>query len=144
MTHIHRSALLPYSAEQLFDLVNDVASYPEYMEGCVAADIMKQSETEMEARLSLRKGALKYSFATRNNLQRPQRIIMELLEGPFENLHGEWFFSSLATHACKVSLDLKFQVSSAAAGKAAEKLFEAMAANLVSSLCQRAQTQLVN
>ena len=145
MTRIARSALLPYSAEQLFELVNDVASYPQYMEGCVNATILSQSETMMEARLELRKGGISQGFATRNRLEKPQKIFMDLLDGPFETLQGEWTFKSLASDACKVSLHLQFQMQQEGlpqnvAQKAAEKLFKSVAGNLVDALCKRANT----
>jgi ribosome-associated toxin RatA of RatAB toxin-antitoxin module len=143
MIRIERSALLPYSAEKLFDLVNDVTRYPHYMDGCVNAIILSQSETSMEARLELRKGGINQSFATRNQLERPHRIVMELLEGPFDTLHGEWSFKTLARDACKVNLLLQFQAQQdslhqTVAHKAAGKLFESVAGNLVEALCKRA------
>ena len=112
MTHIERSALLPYPADKLFDLVNDVLAYPQYMDGCVGATILMQDESTMEAALELRKGGITQRFTTRNKLHKPQKIVMELLEGPFDSLQGEWTFKALATDACKVSLDLHFQVKS--------------------------------
>ncbi len=143
MTRIERSALLPYSAEKLFDLVNDVKAYPQYMEGCVNAIILSQSETMMEARLELRKNGISHSFATRNRLEKPQKIFMELLDGPFDALQGEWAFKTLASDACKVSLYLQFQMQQnslqqSVAQKAAGKLFENVAGNLVDALCKRA------
>jgi len=145
MAHIERSALLPYSVDKLFDLVNDVEAYPQYMDGCVNATVLSQSETTMEARLELRKGGISQSFATRNRLEKPQKIFMELLDGPFETLRGEWTFKALASDACKVSLHLQFQTQKTtlhqgAANKAAEKLFESVAGNLVDALCKRANS----
>jgi ribosome-associated toxin RatA of RatAB toxin-antitoxin module len=143
MPRIERSALLPYSAERLFDLVNDINAYPQYMEGCVGATILSFNQTVMEARLDLRKGGVSHSFATRNRLEKPERIVMELLDGSFDQLNGEWLFRSLASDACKVSLHLQFQVRSdslhqGVAGKAAGKLFEGVANNLVDAICKRA------
>jgi ribosome-associated toxin RatA of RatAB toxin-antitoxin module len=139
MTHIQRSALLPYSCDQIFELVNDVASYPEYMDGCVKATILSQDQQSMSARLQLKKGGLQQEFATRNRFERPERITLELLEGPFESLRGEWQFTSLASNACKVSLDLRFKMQNSLTQKAAEKMFEGVTGNLVNALCQRAK-----
>lgn len=145
MNRIERSALLPYSAEKLFDLVNDVSSYPQYMDGCVNAIVLSHSETMMEAQLELRKGGISQRFATRNQLQKPHKIVMELLEGPFDTLHGEWTFKMLAQDACKVSLYLQFKTQQnslhqSVAHKAAGKLFEGVAGNLVDALCKRANS----
>ena len=138
MTSIERSALVRYPAAAMFDLVNDVAVYPQYLEGCVGAEIISQSDTEMIARLSLRKGGVGQVFTTRNRLNRPRSIAMELEEGPFSHLRGEWQFRALSERACKVSLQLEFEFKSAALSVAASRLFAQVANNLVDSLCRRA------
>jgi ribosome-associated toxin RatA of RatAB toxin-antitoxin module len=83
VTHIQQNALLPYSAQAMFELVNDIASYPEFMDGCLGAEVLSQSETEVLARLDLGKAGLKYSFTTKNLLTPPDTMLMELVDGPF-------------------------------------------------------------
>ena len=138
ITRLAKTALLPYAAEQLFDLVNDIAAYPQYMDGCVGATILLADADIVEARLQLSRAGITQSFATRNRLLRPQTIDMELLEGPFTSLSGRWQFNALAPEACKVSLDLQFELDGKLASLAAGKLFEGVASNLVDSLCRRA------
>ena len=138
ITRLAKTALLPYPAEQLFDLVNDIAAYPQYMDGCVGATIMHAEADIIEARLKLSRAGITQSFATRNRLLRPQTIDMALLEGPFTSLSGRWHFNALAPEACKVSLDLQFELDGKLANLAAGKLFEGVASNLVDSLCRRA------
>jgi ribosome-associated toxin RatA of RatAB toxin-antitoxin module len=135
---VQRSALVMHSDQSMFDLVNDVASYPQFMEGCQAAEIFEQSEHQMVARLDLKKSGVKTSFMTRNTLQAPSTIEMSLEDGPFKSLKGVWRFKSLTPQACKVSLELEFEFNSMAVGLAASKLFSAMANDLVDSLCRRA------
>jgi len=139
MIRIHRSALLPYSAERLFDLVNDIAAYPDYLEGCTGAMILENSGQSITARLHLKKAGISQSFATRNQLTRPEKITLQLVEGPFEQLQGEWRFATLSEDACKVSLDLTFHLQNTVAHKAAGKLIESVAGNLVNAVCQRAK-----
>jgi len=119
-------------------LVNDIAAYPEFLDGCVGADILAQDEDSITARLQLKKGGISQSFATRNQLQRPHRIQLQLVEGPFDQWQGEWRFAALASDACKVSLDLSFSLQHALTQKATEKLLEGVASNLVNAICQRA------
>ncbi len=142
VTRIAKTALLPYAAEQLFDLVNDIAAYPQYMEGCVAATVLSATPEQVEARLELSRGGITQSFATRNRLQRPEVIEMALLEGPFTALSGRWQFLVLGEEACKVSLDLRFELDGKLASIAAGRLFESVASNLVDALCRRAHTVL--
>lgn len=81
-TRIQRSALLPYPAQALFDLVNDVAGYPQFLPWCRASEVLEVSETHMLASLEVAKGSIGQRFVTRNVLQPGQRIEMNLQEGP--------------------------------------------------------------
>jgi ribosome-associated toxin RatA of RatAB toxin-antitoxin module len=138
VTAIHRSALLPHSARQIYELVNDVEAYPQYMDGCVGARVLCSDVSRMEARLDLARGGIAQSFTTRNELQPYERITLALAEGPFEQFGGAWRFHALADDACKVSLDLEFSVRSGLLGVAAARLFDRVANNLVDAIVRRA------
>ena len=138
MNRVQRTALVMHSDQAMFDLVNDVASYPQFMQGCQTAEVFEHTEQQMVARLDLKKGGVKTSFMTRNRLQAPSEIEMNLEDGPFKSLKGVWRFKSLTPQACKVSLDLEFEFNNMAVGLAASKLFSSMANDLVDSLCRRA------
>ena len=139
MTTINRSALLPYQARQLFELVNDVEAYPKYMDGCVGARILRREEALMEARLDLAKGGIAQSFSTRNRMIDAKQITLELLDGPFEYFEGLWEFRALGDSACKMSLNLDFNVNSTVLGAAASRLFEKVTNNLVDAVSKRAR-----
>lgn len=135
---IQRSALLMYSARELYELVNDVESYPLFMEGCSSAEILQRGADFMVARLELGRGGLRYAFTTRNTLQEPETITMSLVDGPFRALSGEWAFTPLAERACKVSLSLEFEFKSVVAGLATAGLFNKVANNLLDAVVERA------
>lgn len=144
LTTIKRSALVTFSAQQMFDLVNDVASYPEYMDNCVGTEVLEKSqdaqgEGTMIARLDLKKGGISYSFTTCNTLVPPDSISMNLQQGPFKRLSGGWSFKALTDSACKVMLDLEFEFNSMSVGIASSGLFTSVANNLVDALAKRAQ-----
>ena len=138
MNQVQRSALVMYSDQAMFNLVNDVANYPQFMDGCQSAEVFEHSDVTMVARLDLKKAGVKTSFMTRNSLNAPSTIEMSLEDGPFKTLRGVWRFKALTPEACKVSLDLEFEFNSMAMGMAASKIFSNMANNLVDSLCRRA------
>ena len=138
LTTIQRSALVPYSAEQMYSLVNDVESYPEFMADCQGAEILERGEDFMVARLDLRKTGVRYSFITRNTLRPFSEIAMELHSGPFRRLQGGWQFKALSPGACKVSLHLEFEINSGLLSAAANHLFSGVANNLVAALTARA------
>ena len=139
MAHIHRTALLPYSDAQMYALVNDVAAYPKYMDGCVETLIHAQSDTAMEATLKLEKRGIKMQFTTLNQLDAPKTIVMALKDGPFDQFEGRWFFQYLRDDACKVVLDLQFSMSNKMMAVAAKKLFDGVANNMVDAMVQRAK-----
>ena len=140
MSHtVNRSALVNYSAQQMFDLVNDIEAYPQYMDGCVGAEILKRDGDWLEARLDLSKAGVTQSFVTRNHLQSPVLMSMTLVDGPFKSLHGFWRFTPLGESACKVSFDLEFEMKSKLLGMAVGKLFESVASKQVDALCSRAK-----
>jgi ribosome-associated toxin RatA of RatAB toxin-antitoxin module len=139
LTEIHRSALMLYPAQSMFELVNDIESYPHFMEGCVGAEVLTRTDEFVEARLHLAKVGIRQSFTTRNRLFSPVAIEMELLEGPFERFEGRWSFEALRDDACKVSLRLSFSLSNSLANRAARQLFESVANGLVDAVCRRAR-----
>lgn len=138
-THIQRSALLPYPARALYDLVNDVASYPEFLPWCSASEVIEVSETHMRASLAVAKGGLSQRFVTRNVLVPGQSIELNLEDGPFTQLHGHWVFKSLGDKACKISLDLTFDYAGPLVRATLGPLFNQAANTLVDAFCQRAR-----
>lgn len=142
ITQIDRSALVSHAAASMFDLVNDIAAYPLYMEGCTGATVISRSDEEIVARLDLARAGIRHSFTTRNRLTRPSRIDMTLVEGPFRHFAGGWHFLALAENACKVSLHLEFQLNNRLIGRAWGALFASVANNLVSALTRRADDVL--
>lgn len=110
MSHIQRSALVSFSARQMFDLVNDVEAYPRRFDWCDGAEVLERDDDYLIARLDVGLGAFKASFTTKNTLKAPSRIGMSLVEGPFKNLSGGWVFHALGENGCKVSLVLDFEM----------------------------------
>lgn len=138
-TRIHRSALLPYPAQALYDLVNDVGRYPDFLPWCNSTEVLEVSETQMRARLEVAKGGLSQRFLTRNSLLPGESIEMHLEEGPFTQLHGIWTFKALGDKACKISLDLTFDYAGALVKATLGPLFNQAANTLVDAFCERAK-----
>jgi ribosome-associated toxin RatA of RatAB toxin-antitoxin module len=136
---VKRSALVAFSAQQMFDLVNDIEAYPQYMDGCSGARILKREGDWLEAELELSKAGITQRFITRNHLQAPTRMSMALLDGPFKRLEGCWLFTPLSDAACKVSFELEFELQNRLLGMAMGKMFEHAASKQVECLCARAR-----
>jgi ribosome-associated toxin RatA of RatAB toxin-antitoxin module len=139
MTTINRSALVPYTPEQMFALVDDVLGYPDFLPWCKSAQVISRDEDEVVASLELAKGNVKKSFTTRNRLQAGKMIEMRLVDGPFKHLQGFWRFDSLKENACKVSLDLEYEFSSKIVAMAVGPVFNQVANTLVDAFIERAR-----
>lgn len=138
-TRIQRSALLPYPASVLYDLVNDVASYPQFLPWCSKAEVLTEDDQRMRASLTVAKGGLTQTFITSNDLYPGQSIVMNLEDGPFSQLHGVWEFKALNEKACKISLDLTFDYAGSLVKATLGPLFNQAANTMVDAFCQRAK-----
>jgi len=135
---VSKSALLPYKAEQLFELINDIEAYPNFLDGCVSAEILKQDQDLMEARLDLSKKGVSQSFVTRNLLSAPTSIKMELLEGPFNRLEGEWTITPLGEEGCKLLLEMDFESKKGFLMQMIAKFFGEISNRLVDAISEEA------
>ena len=139
MSVIERSALVNFSAKQMYSLVNDIESYPEYMASCSTAEILQRGDNWLEARLELNKSGVKQSFVTRNTLDEPHSMTMQLVDGPFKKFNGKWEFQELSANACKVSFTLDYVFSNPLMGMMMNSTFEEVAGEQVRNLCERAK-----
>ncbi|NCN44120.1 MAG: ubiquinone-binding protein [Piscirickettsiaceae bacterium CG_4_9_14_3_um_filter_43_564] len=139
MKKITRSALLPYSDECMFDLVNNVATYPEFLPWCGGSEVISETNDKMVASILIAKAGIKHQFKTENHLERPKKIELHLLEGPFKSLYGLWEFQSINTSACKISLEIEFEINNSFLDAAIGVVFEQIVASLVQSFCNRAK-----
>jgi ribosome-associated toxin RatA of RatAB toxin-antitoxin module len=136
---IHRHALVRYTPEQMFDLVNDVEAYPRRFPWCLGAHVIERDDQHLVARLDLRFAGVTQHFSTRNTLDRPHSIRMHFVDGPFDWLHGVWSFTPLGDAGCKVALDLDFEVSNKLTGFAFGLGFKKLADRMVDDFSAEAK-----
>ncbi|MGH8604965.1 MAG: type II toxin-antitoxin system RatA family toxin [Gammaproteobacteria bacterium] len=139
MPGFRRSAMVPYSAGQMYDLVNDVESYPKFLPWCASVRLLSQDASQLKATILLAKAGIKQSLTTLNRLTPPHRIDMDLVEGPFTRLSGVWQFEPLGESACKISLDMEFEFKGGLLNMAFRNVFAGVADSLVDAFCRRAQ-----
>lgn len=139
MKKITRTTLLNYSARQMYDVVNDVSAYPDFLPWCGGVQILSQSEHDLEASIRIEKLGVRKSFSTHNHMEPGRRIEMRLKDGPFSHLEGEWEFKALNDHACKVVFEIEFEVSHGLMNMALGKLFEQISNTMVDSFITRAK-----
>ena len=138
MPTVKRSSRVPYTQEQMFELVNDVASYPKFLHWCRDARVDLVQGNTVEATLDIGVLGFHQSFRTRNTLQRPERIGIDLVSGPFRRLRGEWRFSPAQPQGTDVSLTLTFEVTKSPFGIVFAKVFEELAMSQMAAFTERA------
>lgn len=139
MTHIARSALVPYSAHEMFVLVADIPGYPKFLPWCGGARILSQDEDLVVASIDVAYKGVHKTFTTRNRLQQDKLLEMSLVEGPFRHLHGNWLFGVVGDNACRVSFDLDFEVSNRLLAVVINPVFTSIANQMVDSFVARAR-----
>jgi len=140
MRKVKRSAIVPYSAREMFVLVDDVEAYPEFLPWCNQAEVHNRTDESVEATLELHKGAVSNKFTTRNSRKEFAAIGLELIGGPFRHLDGGWQFKELGDDGCKVSLELEFEFESRLVDLMFGSFFEDICNSLVDAFTKRAET----
>jgi ribosome-associated toxin RatA of RatAB toxin-antitoxin module len=136
---VQRSARVPYTTEQMFDLVNDVERYPEFLHWCKGAKVNTRQGNVLEATLEIGVLGFQQSFRTRNTLRRPERIGIDLVSGPFRRLRGEWRFAPASNGGgADITLSLLFEVTFSPFGAVFAKVFEELARSQVTAFIDRA------
>ena len=138
MSLVNRSAYVPYSAESVYSLVNDIKNYPYFINGCSSATILEDLDTHMIASIAIKKAGVSFKFTTKNLLEFPSSIEMHLVEGPFKNLTGCWKFDGLSQNACKVNLTIDYEFNNKILGALTSKIFDQIANTLIDDICARA------
>lgn len=138
MPTVSKNALVSHSAADMYRLVDDVESYPQFLPWCGGARVITRNDDEVQAGIDIAYGAVRKSFTTKNRLQKNKMIEVRLVEGPFKHLEGYWRFDSLGENSCKVSLDMQYEFSNKLIGLAVGPVFSQIANTLVDSFCQRA------
>lgn len=138
MHSVERSVLVPHSAAQMFDLVADVEQYPQFMPWCGGTSVSHRDHEGMQASITIALAGIKQTFTTKNIHTYPEKIELELVDGPFSTLKGEWVFQPLAEDACKVVFTLQYEFSSRTLETLVGPIFNRIATSFIDSFTQRA------
>ena len=123
----------------MFQLVNDIDNYHLFVPYCQQSSVIERNQQQVTAKLQVAKSGIAKSFTTRNSLQEDTLIKMELVDGPFSHLSGNWSFTPLSDCACKIELDLNFEFSNKLTTLAFSKIFNKLVQSMVAAFTQRAE-----
>jgi len=138
MPTLHKSLLVPYTAKQMYDLINAIENYPEFLPWCKATEIHSRDLTQLKASIHLSKGPLNHSITTENSMQPHERITMQYIAGPFRSCTSSWTFAPADTQ-CNVVFSMDYEFTSKLAALAIEPIFNPIAATLIDAFYKRAQ-----
>ena len=144
MREVKRSALIAESPDRMYELINDIERYPEFVPWCTAARVESRKEGEVVATLAIKRGPLRAEFTTRNLLESDKRVLMQFVSGPFRVLEGLWTLTPLGDLGCRVELEMRFEFANRVAGTLFAPLFEDTAASLVDAFVKRARETKTN
>ena len=139
MPVIRKSALVPYPAEAMFDLVERVEDYPDFLPWCGGSQVLSRTDSGMTASVSINFKGLRQTFSTQNTHQRPTSIQLRLKDGPFSRLQGAWTFKPLSEDACRIDLDLDYEVGSGIVAVVLNPVFGIIANTMVDAFVQEAE-----
>lgn len=139
MTVVKKSREVPFSCKQMYDLVNDIDKYAEFVPYFTASEVHHRDENEVQATLHITAAGISKSFTTRNSLQPNKMIEMRLVDGPFSHLEGFWRFDS-TENGCCIVFDLEFEFAGRMFSMLLGPVFEQIADTMVDSFCNRANS----
>jgi len=139
MALVEKSVLVSHSARQMFDLVDQVEHYAQFLPWCGGTDVLSRDELLVVATIHIDFHHLKQSFTTENTRQAPNVIQIRLREGPFQQLDGLWRFTVLTAEASKVELQLRYEFSNKLIENLVNPVFSLIAGNLVDAFVERAE-----
>ncbi len=138
MPDIQQNIVVPYRPAEMYQLVNDVEKYSEFLPWCTESRILQQDADEVHAMLVLSGGGFQKSFTTCNRLQQNKMIEIRLVDGPFRHLEGFWRFETVAKNKCRVVLDLEFEFSNKLLALAFGPIFHQVVTTLIDAFHKRA------
>ena len=140
MQQVTKSVLVPYTAARMFELVDRVGSYPQFLPWCAGANVLEQGENRKTARIDIAYHGVRSHFTTDNVNRPPDSIVITLKDGPFRHLHGEWRFRALGEHGCKVEFDLAYEFATTLLDKMIGPVFNHIASTFIEAFVKRAES----
>ena len=138
MALVERSILIGYSAQQMFDLVEDIEAYPRFLPWCERTQVDYRDEHKTIATLHINYLSVKSHFTTENAKNAPSSMGLRLVDGPFRRLEGNWNFKPLSAQACKVEFQLAYEFSNKLFEKIIGPVFGQISNTFVDAFARRA------
>jgi ribosome-associated toxin RatA of RatAB toxin-antitoxin module len=139
MQRVRKSVLVPYGAERMFALVDDIERYPEFLPWCPGATVLDRRPDGKTARIDINYHGVRAHFTTDNANVPFESIVVTLVDGPFRHLHGEWRFHPLAPDACRIDFELAYEFATHLLERVVGPVFTRIANTFIDAFVRRAE-----
>ncbi|NOT13011.1 MAG: type II toxin-antitoxin system RatA family toxin [Methylococcaceae bacterium] len=138
MPNFRKQVTVPYSADQMYDLVYDINSYSIFIPLCIYSEVHEEQNHKSRAMMRIGKGKIGFEFTTVNTMEEGRYISINLENGPFKFLKGVWVFTPIGAHECCVSLNFEFEFCNKLLGTALNGLFKQLCDSMVEAFRKEA------
>lgn len=139
MPSVKKTVLVPYAPAQMFELVDRVELYPQFLPWCGGTHVLGQAHNRKTARIDIDYHGVRAHFTTDNRNRPGESIVVTLKDGPFRHLHGEWRFRALEANACKVEFEIAYEFATHVLEKVVGPVFSHIANTLIDAFVHRAE-----
>ena len=138
MKKIYKEEDINIDIETIFNLINDIKSYPNYLPWCTKTEVTKRPDHSIIGKIFISKSFIKWNFSTKNIIKKNESISLELVDGPFERLNGNWSFSMIDEFNTRVSLEINYKFKSSLIELSIEPIFTSIMNSILKSFIQEA------
>ena len=138
MHNIHKSAIVLHPAQKIFQLVDSVENYPQFLPWCGSTQIIERDNDKTIASIEINYKGIRQTFTTENTKKQNQEMIIKLIDGPFKSLSGEWMFKNLDKDSCQIELKLEYEFSNVILEKLISPVFNMIANTFIDEFIREA------
>jgi ribosome-associated toxin RatA of RatAB toxin-antitoxin module len=138
MHNIHKSAIVLHPAEKMFQLVDSVENYPQFLPWCGSTQIIERDNDKTIASIEINYKGIRQTFTTENTKKQNQEMIIKLIDGPFKSLSGQWIFKNLDKDSCHIELKLEYEFSNIILEKLISPVFNMIANTFIDEFIKEA------
>jgi len=138
MVTIKKNAIVPHSNAKIFELVDRVEDYPDFLPWCGDTKVIARTDKITRATILINYKGIKQSFTTENVKIYPEQMLIKLIDGPFKKLEGRWQFIEIEAGACRIDLELHYEFSNIILDKLISPVFNMIANTFIDNFVDQA------
>tara|TARA_B100001113_G_scaffold12352_1_gene9625 strand:- start:4840 stop:5277 length:438 start_codon:yes stop_codon:yes gene_type:complete len=144
MKKIYKEEDINLETPIIFDLINNIEKYPEYLPWCTRTEVEYESENIVNGKIFISKSFIKWDFSTKNVIEKNKSISLSLIDGPFDELNGKWSFISIDKNNTKVSLEINYKFKNSLIELSIEPIFTTIMNSILQSFISQAFKEKYN